>query len=231
MYRILFVDDDRELLEANKTYFQNRGYEVFLADNAQEGLRLIQSVTLDCVILDINFPHENGFQICTQARYSTSVPIIFLSSFGEEENRIRGLSIGADDFVCKPFSLRELELRIQARIHRRYEDRPARILDIDGLCIDTGKRQITYQGRSGDFSRIEFDILLFLAQHPGQIYSYEQLYDGIWREPINESRHTLQARMAETRQKLAKLCPEHHFIQTVRGKGYCFLPDSASKNT
>lgn len=225
MYRILLIDDDNDLLDANEIFFTQKGYQVFRADNATDGLHMMETITLDCVILDIDMPGQNGFQLCSRARRSISVPIIFLSAYGEEENRVRGFTIGADDFVCKPFSLRELELRVQARIHRRYEDRPAQILEFGGLSIDSGKRRVSYQGTSGDFSRIEFDILLFLAQHPEQVFSYEQIYDGIWRAPINEGRHTLQARMAETRQKLARLCPDHRYIRTVRGKGYCFFPD------
>jgi response regulator RpfG family c-di-GMP phosphodiesterase len=148
-----------------------------------------------------------------------------LEKFGvDEESRIRGLVIGGDDYVCKPFSQRELELRVRARIHQRYGDRPAEILQFDGLIINTGDRTVSFNRRYGEFSRIEFDILAFLARHPNRIYSYEQLYDNIWNEPLNESRHNVQARIASVRQKLFDLCPGKEYIQTVRRKGYQFVP-------
>lgn len=126
--------------------------------------------------------------------------------------------------MCKPFSQRELELRVRARIHQRYGDRPAEILQFDGLIINTGDRTVSFNRRYGEFSRIEFDILAFLARHPNRIYSYEQLYDNIWNEPLNESRHNVQARIASVRQKLFDLCPGKEYIQTVRRKGYQFVP-------
>ena len=185
---------------------------------------MIQTIKLDCVILDIDLPDEDGFDVCSRVRTFTSLPIIFLSNYTEEESRIRGLVIGGDDYVCKPFSQRELELRVRARIHQRYGDRPAEILQFDGLIINTVDRTVSFNRRYGEFSRIEFDILAFLARHPNRIYSYEQLYDNIWNEPLNESRHNVQARIASVRQKLFDLCPGKEYIQTVRRKGYQFVP-------
>ena len=224
MYNILLVDDDLATLEAMEQFLSGNGYEVFCAGTGRKAIDMIRSVKLDCVVLDIGLPDQDGFDVCSQARTFTSLPIIFLSNYTEEESRIRGLSIGADDYMCKPFSLRELELRIRARIHRRYEERPAEVLRFDGLIINTGNRTVSFNGRYGAFSRIEFDILVFLARHPGRIYSYEQLYDSVWNEPLNESRHNVQARIADLRQKLFDLCPGKEYIQTVRRKGYHFVP-------
>ena len=225
MYRILLVDDDRELLAGIRDYFMEKGFEVYCAENAKSALEQIKSVRLDCVVLDIDLPDQDGFQVCTIAREYSGLPIIFLSAYTEEESRIQGLTVGADDYVCKPFSLKELELRIAARIRPRYEDRPSQVLTYGDLKINTGARTVTYGTDTGSFSRIEFDILAFLSRHPGQVFSYEQLYDTIWQEPINEARHTLQARMAEVRQKLSLLCPGKNYIVTIRRKGYLFSPE------
>ena len=224
MYTILLVDDDQATLEANEQFFAENGYEVFCSATGRRAVEMIQTIKLDCVILDIDLPDEDGFDVCSRVRTFTSLPIIFLSNYTEEESRIRGLVIGGDDYVCKPFSQRELELRVQARIHQRYGDRPAEILQFDGLIINTGDRTVSFNRRYGEFSRIEFDILAFLARHPNRIYSYEQLYDNIWNEPLNESRHNVQARIASVRQKLFDLCPGKEYIQTVRRKGYQFVP-------
>ena len=224
MYTILLVDDDQATLEANEQFFAENGYEVFCSATGRRAVEMIQTIKLDCVILDIDLPDEDGFDVCSRVRTFTSLPIIFLSNYTEEESRIRGLVIGGDDYVCKPFSQRELELRVRARIHQRYGDRPAEILQFDGLVINTGDRTVSFNRRYGEFSRIEFDILAFLARHPNRIYSYEQLYDNIWNEPLNESRHNVQARIASVRQKLFDLCPGKEYVQTVRRKGYQFVP-------
>lgn len=224
MYTILLVDDDQATLEANEQFFAENGYEVFCSATGRRAVEMIQTIKLDCVILDIDLPDEDGFDVCSRVRTFTTLPIIFLSNYTEEESRIRGLVIGGDDYVCKPFSQRELELRVRARIHQRYGDRPAEILQFDGLIINTGDRTVSFNRRYGEFSRIEFDILAFLARHPNRIYSYEQLYDNIWNEPLNESRHNVQARIASVRQKLFDLCPGKEYIQTVRRKGYQFVP-------
>ena len=224
MYTILLVDDDQATLEANEQFFAENGYEVFCSATGRRAVEMIQTIKLDCVILDIDLPDEDGFDVCSRVRTFTSLPIIFLSNYTEEESRIRGLVIGGDDYVCKPFSQRELELRVRARIHQRYGDRPAEILQFDGLIINTGDRTVSFNRRYGEFSRIEFDILAFLARHPNRIYSYEQLYDNIWNEPLNESRNNVQARIASVRQKLFDLCPGKEYIQTVRRKGYQFVP-------
>ena len=224
MYPILLVDDDQATLEANEQFFAENGYEVFCSATGRRAVEMIQTIKLDRVILDIDLPDEDGFDVCSRVRTFTSLPIIFLSNYTEEESRIRGLVIGGDDYVCKPFSQRELELRVRARIHQRYGDRPAEILQFDGLIINTGDRTVSFNRRYGEFSRIEFDILAFLARHPNRIYSYEQLYDNIWNEPLNESRHNVQARIASVRQKLFDLCPGKEYIQTVRRKGYQFVP-------
>ena len=128
MYTILLVDDDQATLEANEQFFAENGYEVFCSATGRRAVEMIQTIKLDCVILDIDLPDEDGFDVCSRVRTFTSLPIIFLSNYTEEESRIRGLVIGGDDYVCKPFSQRELELRVRARIHQRYGDRPAEIL-------------------------------------------------------------------------------------------------------
>lgn len=224
MYKVLFVDDDSMILDANKAFFEKFNYTVFCAENAQHAIEYLKNVQLDCVVLDIALPDGDGFDVCLKAREFTSIPIVFLSSFLEEESRVNGLLIGGDDYVCKPYSLRELELRVRARIQRRYEDKPAELLKFGKLTIDTGNRTVYYGTEKGEFLRIEFDLLVFLARHPNQAFSYEQLYNAVWKEPMGSSRHNLQARIAKVRQKLFALCPDHEYIQTIRHLGYLFIP-------
>lgn len=222
--RILIVDDDRELVDSMEDHFTAAGFQVLRAATGAVALELIRRVRLDCVVLDVDLPDRNGFDLCAQLRADSAIPIVFLSCYAEEEHRVRGLTLGGDDYVCKPFSMRELELRVRARIQGRRSQRPAAVLRFDGLVIDTGRRTVAYESRTGEFARIEFDILAFLAQHPGRVFSYEQIYDGIWQEPMGRSRHNLQARVASMRQKLTQLCGGKNYISTVRRKGYSFVP-------
>lgn len=222
--RILVVDDDRELMDNVEDHFTAAGFQVLRASTGAMALELIHRVQLDCVVLDVGLPDQDGFDLCAQLRADSAIPIVFLSSYTEEEKRIRGLSLGGDDYVCKPFSMRELELRVRARIQSRGVQRPAAVHTFGPLVIDTGRRLVRYGDREGDFARIEFDILAFLAQSPGRVFSYEQIYDGIWKEPMGRSRHNLQARVASMRQRLTDLCGGTNYISTVRRKGYAFIP-------
>lgn len=224
MYRILVVDDEEMVLDTIQDYFEKAGYEVLRTMTGTEALKLIETTRLDCVILDIKLPDVDGFSICSQVRTYASLPILFLSNYTEEESRINGLQIGGDDYICKPFSMQELELRVQARIRGKYVREPEKRFQFDELFINTGDRTASYRGNSVEFSRLEFDILMLLILHPEQTYTYEQLYQEIWQEPLNKSRHNLQARVADLRQKLITLCPEKNYIQTVWKKGYRFVP-------
>lgn len=222
MYRILFVDDDTELLEAAKQYFIPLRYDVFCSATGKDALRFMQSMRLDAIILDLRLPDMEGMEICRKAREFTNAPLLILSNYGEVDNRILGLKSGADDFLCKPFSFEELKLRIDLRIQGRYENRPAGQLVFGDLMIDSGKMAVYWGKQYELLTVIEFDILYLLASHPGRIFTYSQIYDAVWKEPINESLHTLQARMAELRFKMKKLCNGKSFIETVRKKGYRF---------
>ena len=122
------------------------------------------------------------------------------------------------------FSLKELELRVNVRILRRYENQPPELLTFGDLIIDTGRLTAICHGVECTFPRLEFDILSFFAHHPNQLFTYEQLYDNIWKQPINESRHNLQARIGKVRKKLCDICPEKEYIRTIRHKGYLFVP-------
>lgn len=126
----------------------------------------------------------------------------------------------------KPYSLTELELRLRLRIQQRLHVEIADVLRFDALEIDMGLREVRYRGISADFSTLEFDLLAFLARHPGQVFSYEQLYDRVWRSPMNKGIHNLQMCIARVRQKLELLCPGQHYIETVRRKGYRFRSGS-----
>lgn len=224
MSKVLMVDDDPMVLSDNKQYFEAMGYIVVCAENAADAYKIISAAAFDCIVLDVDLPDESGFDLCIRIREKTGLPIVFLSGYSEEQSRIRGLSIGGDDYVCKPYSLQELELRVRGRIKAGRSAEPPRILHFERLSINPADRTVTYDNASADFSTFEFDVLYFLAQHPKQVFTYEQIYDQIWCAPVNKGVKSLQMIIVRIRQKLTGLCPEHDYIQTIRRKGYLFVP-------
>lgn len=224
MSKVLMVDDDSMVLNDNKQYFTAMGYEVVCAENAADARKIISAAALDCIVLDVDLPDESGFDLCIRIREKTGLPIVFLSGYSEEQNRIRGLSIGGDDYVCKPYSLPELELRVRRRIKSGRSAEPPKPLHFDRLTINPANRTVAYENTSADFSTFEFDVLYFLARHPEQVFTYEQIYDQVWCAPVNKGVKSLQMIIVRIRQKLMNLCPEHEYIQTIRRKGYLFVP-------
>ncbi len=224
MYRVLLVDDDAHILRTNRIFLTKCGYQVHTAADGAQALSIASSAALDAIILDVEMPGLDGVEVCRRIREVSSVPILFLSAYADVDDRIRGLMAGGDDYLAKPYSLQELELRLRGRILRLENAERREVLSFGGLTIDLGLREVRFGGRTGDFTALEFDLLAFLARHPGQVFSYEELYDRVWKSPMNQGVHNMQVCMARVRQKLERLCPGVHYIETVRGKGYRFLP-------
>lgn len=222
MYRILLVDDDPHIQAANEAFLKKNGYQIYRAENGPDALAIASTAALDAVVLDVDMPGMDGVSVCRRLRQLSEVPVIFLSAYAQTDDRIRGLMAGGDDYLAKPYSLVELELRLRLRIQRHQHIHTAEVLRFGELEIDLGLREVRYRGACATLTTLEFDLLAFLAQNPGQVFSYEQLYNGVWKSPINQGLHNIQVCMARVRQKLEQLCPDMHYIETVRRKGYRF---------
>lgn len=222
VYRVLLVDDDPHIQAANEAYLKKQGYEILRAENGTQALRLASTASLDAIVLDVDMPGMDGVTLCRRIRETSGVPILFLSAYARENDRIRGLMAGGDDYLGKPYSLVELELRLRLRIGRRHGGEARGVLRFGALEIDLSLREVRFNGTAATFTALEFDLLAFLAQNPGQVFSYEQLYDRVWKSPMNRGLHNMQVCMARVRQKLDQLCPGMHYIETVRRKGYLF---------
>lgn len=222
MYKVLLVDDDVHILNANETYLARQGYQVSRAENGELALRLASSAAFDAIVLDVDMPGMDGVTVCRRLREVSGVPIIFLSAYARTDDRIRGLMAGGDDYIGKPYSLVELELRLRLRIQRHKKVETSEILHFGGLEIDLGLREARFNGEAAPLTALEFDLLAFLARNPDQVFSYEQLHDRVWKAPMNQGLHNIQVCMARVRQKLDALCPGLHWIETVRRKGYRF---------
>lgn len=222
MYKVLLVDDDVHILNANETYLARQGYQVSRAENGELALRLASSAAFDAIVLDVDMPGMDGVTVCRRLREVSGVPIIFLSAYARTDDRIRGLMAGGDDYIGKPYSLVELELRLRLRIQRHKKVETSEILHFGGLEIDLGLREARFNGEAAPLTALEFDLLAFLARNPDQVFSYEQLHDRVWKAPMNQGLHNIQVCMARVRQKLDALCPGLHWIETVRRKSYRF---------
>lgn len=224
MYRVLLVDDDPHILNTNRSYLEALGYQVITARQGSEAMDIAACAALDAIVLDVEMPGLDGVEVCRRIREVRDLPILFLSAYAQTDDRIRGLMAGGDDYLAKPYSLQELELRLRLRIQRREQVNTQDVLTFGGLTVDPGLREVRFEDWTAPLTALEFDLLAFLARHPGQVFSYEQLYDRVWGSPINQSLHNMQVCMARVRQKLDRLCPGLHYIETVYRKGYRFLP-------
>ena len=227
MYRVLLVDDDPHIQTTNAAFLRRQGYAVYQADSGSRALEIAGTAALDAVVLDVDMPDMDGLSVCRRLREVSEVPILFLSAYAKTDDRIRGLMAGGDDYLAKPYSLVELELRLRLRISRRQSRDTAEVLRFGGLEIDLGSREVRCGQEIIDFTALEFDLLTVLARNPGQVFSYEQLYDRVWKAPINQGLHNIQVCTARVRQKLEQLCPGMHYIETVRRKGYRFRDPGA----
>lgn len=230
MKKLLFIDDDTDFLKSNRLYFERKNYEVFCLNKPNDAIPFLSSTAIDCIVLDIDMPDMTGFEVCQKIRDISGTPIIFLSGLADIKNRISGFQAGGDDFLAKPYDIIELELRIEARIRKNEQVFFSDIMRFGDLCIDENRRMITYKERPGEFSALQFDIIAFMARNPGKVFSYEQIYDRIWKEPILKSRHNLQVAVATVRQKMARLCDGRQYIRTLARKGYYFTPDETRED-
>lgn len=230
MKKLLFIDDDTDFLKSNRLYFERKNYEVFCLNKPNDAIPFLSSTAIDCIVLDIDMPDMTGFEVCQKIRDISGTPIIFLSGLADIKNRISSFQAGGDDFLAKPYDIIELELRIEARIRKNEQVFFSDIMRFGDLCIDENRRMITYKERPGEFYALQFDIIAFMARNPGKVFSYEQIYDRIWKEPILKSRHNLQVAVATVRQKLARLCDGRQYIRTLARKGYYFTPDETRED-
>lgn len=225
MYNLLVVDDDVDILNINQIYFSNIGFNVYTSETAKDAMDIVESIVLDCIILDISLPDIDGYKMCNDIKEKVNIPIIFLSNYEHEEEKVRGFLAGGDDYITKPYSLKELELRIYVRM-RQYKNITSvpNVLKFSALVINVNSRKVTFDGESIDLTTMEFEILLFLAENKEQVFSKIEIYNQVWKMPDIGDQHTVQVHIAQMRKKINSLSREHQYIQTVWGKGYKFVP-------
>lgn len=220
--KVLIVDDEEGMVSFLKDALISEGYEVMVAHNGEQAIKSAMNHP-DLIILDIMMPDKNGYEVCQEIREEVSCPIIFLSALQSEFDKIKGLAIGGDDYLTKPFSIRELKVRVQAHLRRERRIASGKnraFLRFGNLAIDLKGHEIYYDNQQIIFTRREFDIIELLVLHPGIVFSKEQIYEKIWGYDAMGDSAGVAEHIKKIRAKLGEADPEIEYISTVWGVGY-----------
>lgn len=220
---ILVIEDEPKIVKLARDYLEKAGYHVLDARNGVSGLALARQATPDCVVLDLNLPGLDGLEVCRQLRTTSDVPIIMLTARVEETDRLIGLELGADDYITKPFSPRELVARVRALLRRVQGGlRQTDLVRIHDLEIDLKGHRVTRAGEAIQLSRMEFDLLTLLAQNAGQTFTRAQLMNRLHGIADAGYDRSIDAHIKKLRRKLERNPSEPAYIMTVYGVGYRF---------
>ncbi|MDO4517082.1 MAG: response regulator transcription factor [Bacillota bacterium] len=226
--KILIIEDDQSVAELERDYLEINGFTCTLAADGTQGLTLALEEDFALVIVDVMLPGLSGFEICRRLREVKDTPVIIISALADDIDKVRGLGLGADDYMTKPFSPSELVARVKGHIQRyerlvgsREKPRPE-ILKIRGLEIDREARRVWVNGREKTMTGKEYDLLLFLAEHPDTVFSKDRLFDNVWGMDAYGDVSTVTVHIKHIRDKI-EIDPEHiQYIETVWGVGYRF---------
>lgn len=227
MNRILIVEDEEAIADLEKDYLELSGFEVEVANDGEAGLEKALGEDYNLIILDLMLPGVDGFEICRQVRNEKNTPIIMVSAKKDDIDKIRGLGLGADDYMTKPFSPSELVARVKAHL-ARYERligstmEENKVIEIRGLKIDTTARRVWVNGEEKTFTTKEFDLLTFLASHPNHVYTKEQLFSEIWDMESIGDIATVTVHIKKIREKIEFDTSKPQYIETIWGVGYRF---------
>ena len=224
--RILLVEDERPIREAVQAYLEREGYWVTPAADGAVALETASRKRFDLVVLDLNLPKVPGEEVCRRLREASDVPIIMLTAKGAEEERVRGLEIGADDYLVKPFSPRELVARVRALLRRAHADiDPQRDrLEYGGLVVDLPSHRVTLDGADVDLTASEYKLLVTLSRYPGRVYPRMELVEKVLGYDFEGYERAIDSHVKNLRAKLGDDPREPRFIHTVTGVGYRFEP-------
>lgn len=223
MIHVLLIDDETKITNPLRDSFERSGYRVSVANDGAAGVGLAFVSEPDVIVLDAMMPGMDGWKVCEAIRHHSPVPIIMLTALGESMDRIRGLELGADDYLVKPISYHELEAHVRAMLRRVSLDQrqmPARQVQVGSISIDFDARTVTCQGELVSLRQKEYEILALLATNLGKVVTREQLFDEVWGTDWLGDTRTLDVHMSWLRAKLEKDPQNPVYLQTVRGVGY-----------
>jgi two-component system, OmpR family, response regulator len=222
---ILLVDDEESVQKLLAYPLEREGFRVLQARDGQEALDRFGSERIDLVVLDVMLPKLDGLEVCKRLRAVSEVPIIMLTARDDELDKVLGLELGADDYITKPFSIREFRSRVRALLRRASAPRVAAagdVIALDGLEIDLARRVVVVRGEPVRLTYVEFELLRTLAAHPGRVYSRRMLLESLWGDADYREPRTIDVHVRHLREKLERDPAEPEYILTVRGVGYRF---------
>lgn len=225
---ILVVDDEKEIADLVEIYLVSDGYKVYKANNAEEGLEILEKNAVQLVLLDIMMPGMDGLEMCKKIREHNNIPIIMLSAKSTDLDKILGLGTGADDYVTKPFNPLELTARVKSHLRRYTQLNPNSAVNeaakneiaIRGLTINKDNHKVTVYEEEIRLTPIEFDILYLLASNPGRVFSTDEIFEKVWNEKVYEANNTVMVHIRRLRGKMKEDTRQNKIITTVWGVGY-----------
>ena len=225
MSRILIIEDEEAIADLEKDYLELSGFEVEICNTGDEGLQTALREEFDLIVLDLMLPGLDGFEVCKKIREEKNIPIIMVSAKKEDIDKIRGLGMGADDYMTKPFSPSELVARVKAHL-ARYDrlvgssNKNNDVIEIRGIRIDKTARRVIVDGEEKAFTGKEFDLLTFLAEHPNHVYTKEELFREIWDMDSIGDIATVTVHIKKIREKIEFDSAKPQYIETIWGVGY-----------
>lgn len=231
--RILLVDDEPSILDVCTRYLEREGYLVLTGKNGEEAIKLWQENDFTLIILDLMMPVLDGWKVCETIRESDDIPIVFLTAKGEEYDRLIGLTIGANDYITKPFNPRELVLRVNSICRLLDYQKKSKVIDHNQMIttrpftINVVNREVFLNQKQIDLTMKEFDLLFLLASHPKQVFSRSQLLYRVWQTEFDDDTTTVTVHIRRLREKIEKNPSKPKYIQTVWGIGYKFMPSES----
>lgn len=227
MSKILIIEDEEAIADLEKDYLEMSGYEVLVENDGTKGLQTALHEEIDLLVLDLMLPGVDGYDICKQVREEKNIPILMVSAKKDDIDKIRGLGLGADDYMTKPFSPSELVARVKAHLSR-YErlvgstQKPNNIVEIRGIKIDKTARRVFVNGEEKIFTTKEFDLLTFLAENPNHVYTKDELFREIWDMESIGDIATVTVHIKKIREKIEFDTSKPQYIETIWGVGYRF---------
>jgi DNA-binding response OmpR family regulator len=231
MKRILIIEDEKSIAELERDYLEINGYSVDIVLTGDEGLRQAFDQPYDLILLDLMLPNIDGFEICKRLRVEKDIPIIMVSAKKEDYDKVRGLGLGADDYLVKPFSPNEMIARVKAHLSRyerlsmRQPQTVNKEIYIRGLYIDQASRRVFINNKEVTFTTKEFDLLTFMALNPNQVFSKEQLFEKLWGMESTGDISTVTVHIRKIREKIEQDSSNPQYIETLWGAGYRFKGD------
>lgn len=224
MYNILICDDEKDIVSALKIYLSSDGYQIYEAYTGKEALEVMRKNDIHLILMDIMMPEMDGIQAMIKIREYTNIPIILLTAKSEDNDKVFGLVVGADDYITKPFNPVEVQARVKSQLRRYMQlgggNMKRQNLIIGGIELDDAKKEVTLDGEPVNLTPTEYDILKFFMQHPGEVYSPKEIYQKVWEDIPYGSENTVAVHIRHLREKLEYNPAEPRYLKVVWGQGY-----------